>query len=128
MLCTALNLISVGGAVGMAILVGYLLPPAFAWPLAAFLAAGTYVLLEAVELAVAGRVVARRPRRVARLLRSRDSIARLRSGRAALGDHRQGARRHPVGNGLDLSDVLAVHLDGQRAVVERAHANLPEAG
>lgn len=56
MLGTALNLASVGLGVGAATLTGLVLDSSVAWPLGAFLAAFTYVLAEALELTVAGRV------------------------------------------------------------------------
>jgi hypothetical protein len=66
MLGTAMNFVSVGVAVGVAILVGLLLPPELAWPLAGFLATGVYVLLEATELAAAAVAARRRRSRSAR--------------------------------------------------------------
>lgn len=62
MLGTALNVVSVGGGVGVAVLLGLVLTPGLAWPLGGFFAAGAYVFLEAVELAIAGRLVDRRGR------------------------------------------------------------------
>lgn len=57
MLGTALNFVSVAAAVGVAALVGLILPAAVAWPLGPFLASVTYVAVEAAELALAARLV-----------------------------------------------------------------------
>lgn len=63
MLGTELNFVSVAAAVGVAVLVGLLLPPGLAWPVGGFLASGVYVLLEATELAGAASAGARQRKR-----------------------------------------------------------------
>lgn len=63
MLGTALNFVSVGVAVGVAVLMGLIFPGVLAWTLGGFMAAAAYVMLEAAELAVAGCVMRSRRRR-----------------------------------------------------------------
>lgn len=59
MLGTAANVLSVVIALGVAYAVGALFPEMVAWSIGVLLAAATYVLVEAAELAVAEKIEAR---------------------------------------------------------------------
>lgn len=53
---SSLHLVSIAGAVGLAVATSSLLPAAVSWPVGSFLASVTYLLVTAVEMTVARHV------------------------------------------------------------------------